>query len=45
VDTEDGRRWRILPHLLTEVKDISPEKVLNRRVSQKKKKRGKKKSR
>jgi hypothetical protein len=24
VETEDGRSWRISPHLLTEVKDVNP---------------------
>ena len=45
VDTEDGRRWRIPPHMLTEVKDVAQVKALSQRPTQKKKKRRKKKSR
>jgi hypothetical protein len=43
VDTEDGRRWRISPHLLTAVKDVTPEpKASLRQNRQRKKKRAKK---
>jgi len=44
IDTEDGRRWRISPHLLSEVKDVAQVKTPSQRPTQKKKKRRKKKS-
>ena len=45
VDTEDGRRWRISPHMLSEVKEVPQVKTLSHGPARKKKKRRKKKSR
>ncbi len=45
VDTEDGRRWRLSPHLLSEVKDVPQVKAPNHGPAQKRKRRRKKKSR
>lgn len=45
VDTEDGRRWRISPHLLTPVKDVTPEPNATLRQNRKRKKKRSKKSR
>ena len=42
VDAEDGRRWRISPHLLTEVKDVPPVKPPAPKLTQNKKKKRKK---
>jgi hypothetical protein len=44
VDTEDGRRWRIAPHLLSEVKEaLSVAKSSNQKNQQKRKRRKRKK--
>lgn len=45
VDTEDGRRWRISPHMLSEVKEVPQVKAPGHGLTRKKKKRRKKKSR
>ena len=45
VDTEDGRRWRIPPHLLSEVKEVPQVKAPSQGSAQKKKRRRKKKRR
>ncbi len=48
VDTEDGRRWRLSPHLLTEVKDVEeppPLPVKKTPLKQNKQKRKKKRRR
>ena len=45
VDTEDGRRWRISPHLLTAVKEINESPSPARQPSRNNKKRRKKKKR
>jgi hypothetical protein len=47
VDTEDGRSWRISPHLLTEVKDVNdpPQQSKNKNLGQNNKYRKKKKRR
>jgi len=39
VITDDGRNWRISPHLLSEVKDITPVKKTSNNRKRKKKKR------
>ena len=43
VDTEDGRRWRISPHMLSEVKEVPQVKAPSHGPARKKKKRRKKK--
>ncbi len=45
VDTEDGRRWRIAPHLLSEVKEVPPAVKYSNQKNQQKRKRRKKKRR
>lgn len=45
VDTEDGRRWRISPHLLSEVKEVPPVVPPPRNKAPQKAKRRKKKRR
>jgi hypothetical protein len=45
IDTEDGRRWRIPPHMLSEVKDVAQVKAPSHSRTRKKKKQRKKKSR
>lgn len=47
VDTDDGRRWRISPHLLTAVKEINnpPAPVKRTGTAQNKKRRRKRKRR
>lgn len=45
VDTEDGRRWRIQPHLLSEVKEVPQVKAPGHGPTREKKKRRKKKLR
>ena len=39
VITDEGRRWRIPPHLLSEVKDITPSKKTSKNRKRKKRKR------
>jgi hypothetical protein len=43
VDTEEGRRWRISPHLLSQVKEVRPVKLPAQRHTQNQKKKRKKK--
>ena len=43
VDTEDGRRWRIAPHLLSEVKEVPSVVQPSQSKSQQKRKRRKEK--
>ena len=43
VDTEDGRRWRISPHMLSELKDVLQVKAPSHGSARNKKKRRKKK--
>ena len=45
VDTEDGRRWRIAPHLLSEVKEVPAQMPATTSKNQQKRKRRKKKKR
>jgi hypothetical protein len=42
VDTEEGRRWRISPHLLSQVKEVLPVKPPAQRLTQNQKKKRKK---
>lgn len=45
VDTDDGRHWRIPPHLLMEVKEINEPPIKRAASAQNKKRRKKKKHR